>query len=1429
MKRYIALLISTVFLAVTITQATEKVEISQNYTGIYCLNNQYNNVDYKITENQLETIRPYLPADSILEDFYQDGSMNLSDLSVEESWLVSNNILHRPYNFDGSNCNIISPSSITKTQLYTMLYKSYNGVIDSRLVLLNGASVRNGAVVTTVPAYAETEDTITNANFPYGDYYYVKSANVYELYLKELLDMGYISVNEFNSSNGAMFLNEYNALSSGDTEVVVPWDRNLGVATGDFANALGYSNSYQFGENITVTEGSPNYFISEELITIDALGIIADYVRHSEKDMSELEASIVAYKYGVNYLNYVSAEEKADIEFLVAKGIIDFEDSSEFTNLYDNFSYEYAIELMYRVANPDARVNFSAITLTDGESFWMEKGYMEDNFSITMTSNLPIVETISEEYWQSLLSNTVSINSTGGSGSEDNTEPNNFIDDIIGLNVLDAVEANADEGTSYTVIKMFDNSHDYYYKNIPISDLEAKKGEIPEFVSYETANLTATDGSSTQLRKITFSVKAKDYDTAVIIIDNNISVDGSLEDSSVRGYTTISEETGEEITLISATTLRSNFLDISIIEDKVLMNNVTGTTAVILPEEGYALVGNRIIRSRDLMIIDTANETYYNLDIICTLLRNTQLSTLTDKKLYVCKEISSETIVNVKSNLGSELCKTYITDITGLNSPDGVTNITCYNIDNLQEGVNSISRKFTVNVNGEDHDVYVIVDWEYVVPGDDVVPVDKTTVAKNLTMNDVNSVFYTKPEDENLRVWWDSNISVSNSLANFMYGTVGVEYVKSGYLVPNLTILKDPVISDVTINSIFTSNGFTLDATGLEYCDSTTNWWESYYSASKISNEYVKALALSARGYKFLDALSMSSGKQYGTDYYVTQAGVIYRNVDSHELVEYDASNKELIINTRTQNVEYTITENTKFIYNNHEWVYTGVYPGDEEGEIYYVVQPCFIMDDFKAMSFRNTEKFGIMPKFTGKAQSGTDDSLKEEAHDRLLAAYDLYFPDMRPFYNYGVSKNMFGANPFCIKEYFSNIYDNEDAYYVNDKTLINANGKTVQLSIGDYESYQNNDIYCIPKFYVSAQEYKFIKGANDTVVLTSKDPLDALSYNNVLTSNLASSVTDSIINKYTKTVPVNALIAQQKILIGDITFIRSYNDNGELVFCSEPIKSLQLVNALKFCKPEEELGLIKSNLFIGQRVEYVNYGGYNYYLSNFIIDASVGPLTNPADNLGILYRKNGSKQVYMNDSNSAITLETSNPTAVCITLKFDEGLLARPTNEKQNTYVLLNVCNVSANTAIDDIPFYRESLSYAEDSSSYVSVTESKFKPSELYTRAKNNYQVMMTQAFAGDLKTIIWMFAFYFSTYLAIMVWIAYIVLTKGFGFPIFNALTIPRNNGKFMRNGFDLIKIGTLGIYNIDSEPTLARTVVSSFVCFFISYAIVFWQPF
>ena len=150
----------------------------------------------------------------------------------------------------------------------------------------------------------------------------------------------------------------------------------------------------------------------------------------------------------------------------------------------------------------------------------------------------------------------------------------------------------------------------------------------------------------------------------------------------------------------------------------------------------------------------------------------------------------------------------------------------------------------------------------------------------------------------------------------------------------------------------------------------------------------------------------------------------------------------------------------------------------------------------------------------------------------------------------------------------------------------------------------------------------------------------------------------------------------------------------------------------------------------------------------------------------------------------------------LCIQIKCKKGLLVRPISSDGNTFTLLYSGTAAGNLALDNIPFFNEDLSYKNGGNSDLSTSHSAFSVSAFYNDAKNEFKEMMSDAFKGDVITLIWFLVFALASYLAIMSWVCFAILTHNVGKQYLEILTIPLQGVR--RRGLDIVKIVTLGIY-------------------------------
>lgn len=1395
----------------------EADHLSKNYVGFTSINNYFKNIDYKINdERRKELINSLaLASDIQVENVNEeDISQNLNNLNTEESWLINNNILSRDYEFSTSNIKITDENSydyMSQSEFWMLLYKSIYGSKESRPVVFKDTSVRDGEELQTKNSYDISEDGKKIDAIFDGDYWVFITPNVYELYFKELLDKGIIDKESFNDKNGKKFLADYEKLSSEKVAVAnVPWASELGLSFCQ-AKSLGYS--YKVEKDFHVTPKVPNYFKSEKIYTIDALHDVETLLRTTEKDMSKLEASIVSYKYGITYLSNLTEEDKNTVQYLIAKGILNYEDANELVNLYGVLDRETAYKILYRVANKDARLDFSTVTLTDNETSWQAKGYGEDHISIIRASAVPYVETVSKKGLKHLLNSGNTINEGDSDDDPDSTESDEFIDDLLTL-FGNPKEVSA-ASKSYTVIKVFDSIYNYTYENNLISKMYTDESIRPsEIADIKSEQITNADNSVSDVYVVTFNITAKSKKKAILYVDNKIGLDSNLVSHQVIGYSTIKSEDGDEITLISSDTLQSDLSELTIVEDKVLANKVTGMQAILLPDEGYALVGNRIIREDTLMETDSNGKVYYNLDIICMLMSNTYLSNLTNKELYICTELTNEKSVDVVSSYGNQIGYCYVNTLNVSTSESSGVSSKFFNADNLP-GVSKLIREFRVKTGDNTYEsVYIILDLKYVVPtieDNSSMQLDTFTQNDTLTISQANSYLNEKPKSASLLDWWDSNYGMSNVLCNFMYGTKNVEYIQSGYLAPSVTVLRPADTSDATLSKVFTSNGFSLDVTAKKYCTSSSKWWKSYYDSSNMSTTYLQGLASAYRTFTVINGTNTTQGTIYGSDYYVNSAKVLYESTNTDSRLDFQSDGK-LHVATQTNYTE-SLSNGETFTYAGKQWVYKGT---TSDGK-YYKIMPCFQISSLHEIKAKRTAK-GFVPIISEDAND------LQKTIDEVDKIYSEYFSGLScatqmSYDNFPYVKDLFGYDNACDAD--------TDSWYVIGDSIKFPDGEVVRISRDDstlYTTYRSKAISAIPILYLGIGDYSFFS-ASDGFHLAAGTLCNVLNLDGIYTTGISQSMTDSILAKYTKTVELNSLTDGQSVFICGIKFTCRTDKSGAKVFVSEPIKDARTTSSLKICAQNSSDDSINSKLksrFLGQRIYYE---GIYYDLSSFIKEASIGDCYGTPIN-GLLY-KSGNKYLICNGSSSTSDLTVS-ANYYIMQLKLEDGLLTRPLTSKLSNYTLLYRSNNSANSVIDDIPFFKESLSYTEESDYDLTLGKTTYKVSQFFREARSNFRTMMHKAFIGDVKNLMWFIIFAFASYLTIIIWIMYAILHHGLGLKIFETVSLPSNQNGIFRRGFDLIKIFSFGIYDLDSDPTFARTLVTSFVTFFVAFAVAIWIP-
>lgn len=249
---------------------------------------------------------------------------------------------------------------------------------------------------------------------PAGDIMYYFTNDISELYISAAMNKGILSQAKDNIKQTFIEQHNKSTVQSGKN-YYVKWDSRLhpliygepmelrstaaeldigSSAFGSGYTITGTSNSYTITKVSEDNETSALFTDEYSLTKMDVYTYIYRFISSSEKVLSELESDIISYKYSARFDNLVKSEDIDILQFLTAKGIIDFEDSSSYENLYTSISWGDTYELLYRVANKDARLNFTEIQLTDTDQYWQQKGYSAVPITVDLTGTEGNLKTI---------------------------------------------------------------------------------------------------------------------------------------------------------------------------------------------------------------------------------------------------------------------------------------------------------------------------------------------------------------------------------------------------------------------------------------------------------------------------------------------------------------------------------------------------------------------------------------------------------------------------------------------------------------------------------------------------------------------------------------------------------------------------------------------------------------------------------------------------------------------------------------------------------------------------------------------------------------------------------------------------------------------------------------------------------------------------
>lgn len=885
--------------------------------GVIIENNVDTNIDYKLDKDSVESITNKVNVNSSYKEVIDDNNgRSVLENNQELSYLIKNNIVSREnaITFDANGISVQNSSpnlkeSIKKSDFLVGMYKAIEKPINSRPLLVNTISIRdyNGGTQkiknTTITPRGYTGN---GKSFDYseGDYQTFVSSNVTELYLAELLNDSIIEENELMPD----VLSQIKARTS---ETKPAWDNSFGAFYTnkyDDTNSI-INNTSILGKGFNVTSypkhngvvkvtknNNAQFFVDENIQTMDALRIIENILRSKEENTSNLEVDQllykIVYKYGTYNIKYFDGtinvdEENKDsdrktIAYLIYMGVLDFEEEGEFGNLYGNLTTEFAYKLLYRLHNKSSRKSLDTLKsqdfLTQEEIRNYENGYVEQKVSLEDIGSVASSETISVTEGNHLNDATVA-NAQSPSGE-----------------VESLVKASSNSKT-YTVVKMFIDTEQTRYQGTRIQNLESTD-------EYKVEDIAGGG------RKVTFTINAGNDVAALACIDSRITITANTSEKkgNITTLTQISNNNGKTANFISDKDLATEISDISIINSKTLINRKTKDKGVILSDHKKALIGNTIIEGDDVAFLERINKRdYYNLEVIVPLMTNSYISSIDPAKIYTTVDLPKEELINVEATSGNVIESVPVTKLgTSLGSElnpliDKTLDKYYFNVNLLTKGASTLIKYIEL---GKKTKAQVIINWSYTLPdnADDIRDISEED--NKFSISDATKWLYRRPSsgtngDTSLQDWWDNNIGLSNALANWMYGTEGIEYVSSGYMTPSIDILVYRSVDSQSdlIKSIFKDLKFDDD-----YCKKFLNGNKDNMQTmlfNKVGNSLAAVRRLNM--YETSEDTNPKGIVSFSDRYVTYPTGAIYKAVDMDDRLQFviSGAKKRVELNTR--------------------------------------------------------------------------------------------------------------------------------------------------------------------------------------------------------------------------------------------------------------------------------------------------------------------------------------------------------------------------------------------------------------------------------------------------------------------------------------------------------------------------------------------------
>lgn len=1450
-----------VILAITTFTTTASASVI-TITNIDSVNNSSDATTYKIQEDDFKNTANNINTHSSKVNI-NGGTQykNIKGENEKRAWLLEHDVLSNDINIssDGSEINTSQAKvsdGITKSDFVMALVKAVYGVQRSRPIIFKTQS----AIRTEDSGELDENGEPVILDYSEGNYKVYFSPNVYELYFRLLLDKGILGTNEFKNID---FINQYNNYGIGNS--FPKWSNELNATNKPDGRSNGQGNilGQAFEVKSNESDGTfssnfkgPNYFTNEKMTTYEALELIEKILRIEEGDMTNTEAKIASYKYGARSICKMSDEMKNTVMYLITKGILNFENDDEFSMVYSNLNKTYFTELLYRVANKNARLNFSEIQLTDSDNFWLDKGFYEDSVEINVNTDAYV--------------STYKIEEGGATASRDSNK----------LLASRDLKYQAIGAKTYRVTKIFDNDGEYYYQGKNIHDLS-----VDNKVVALKEDCKAYNGKAGV--KIQFLVEAQTSYEAEAIVDARITIPNNAGTSNSvpcvsRTYTD-SDGNNEVYYYISKESLSkintggSNKNEIIAVADKYLINNLTGTQCLLLDGDKKAIVGNEIIDTEDVIVKGVEGEVYYNLNLIARLMSNSYISNIGGATHLYSTYRKNESTIDVVTSHNKNSNMSYSNNDyidTALEANFDGTDF--YSLTHLQRAGSCLFKDISKDLKTE-HPVYMVVRWSYVTPTStsDIGAVELSNLYKKYESNDwdvytISSFLTTPPTTDLLKVWWDSNVGISDALCNYLLGTKGIKYFTSGYLTPKIDIVTQEQVSDSDMNNLLNSK-LELDAT--------------YKSRFLSSNKNIVGGIFNATGLNLMGSLVKARTLDYiyGNPVSNTDADVVnykdqyYRDKNGTLFISYGPAGRDTRLEKFKSNREnINGVGNLKSGSSSNYVLCTSIKDKTESKTILelkaYVKQKIqssdsanyYVIDDAQLQrNYSNGGNTSASISFGGNASThyllgaaidgkcevrtnGSQVTVTPTINDLKLSEYYKKLTDYSSsdtgYYINTEDEGMSGSKDSYRSYYLLDtkqvraLIDKGKVKLDNDSYLICAEkGKAYTDAVAHVYHYKNDKMTRLKDskkiLSMNGKNVKVMTGVllkrscwgydgsdSNKEVLKKSKWSTVVSRMNVLNTGVTSAIIDSIVQKCYGSVAMSDIPDGTTVLIGNYTFVKKNNLLCSSVYNMDAGNVDVFTNLASNIKNETALKSVVGKAFDSVNLNVtLNNQSINgtilakYITGSTLTDNYVGDKCNKT-----LVKKGSKYYIVGEDGKYNPYTAGSDFYSLCYGIALSKSIRFRPVTSDGSVYALMSVVATEETSGyMSKVPFYTSTLNFTWDEDVYSIVGKSDYAEAEDYSSLMDAIRKAFLENQRGDIIGLLRMYLFDFLAYAIVMNFVGLFLYKQTTIYTMLEKIRKPRGES----TGPDVLKIITLGLHRLDVESSLSRVVGIDFILILI----------